>query len=160
MVSLYICVIQFFLFWEESEPCISLLVSFSYPCHIYLTVFAKTCQQLTLRRSLWPGVFLPPPWLGEYPPRKHVTGTSPAATQNIQASPNNSTSTVNNKSLTERRCPCKTAFPAPCFWQMAPCKPPADSPCTGPSTWTRLDGAPLGLGRQLGLLRACSCEYG
>ena len=38
----------------------------------------KTCLQLTLRQSQWPGVFWPPPWLGENPPRNHVTGTSPA----------------------------------------------------------------------------------
>ena len=28
-------------------------------------------------------------------------------------------------SLTEGRCPCPS--PAPCFWELAPCKPPADS---------------------------------
>ena len=80
-------------------------------------------------------------------------------------------------SLAEGRCPCKTPSPARCFWQLVPCKPPADSPCTGPSTWIRLDGflppppPPLGLESPArpgfglrpnpgGNLRACSCEYG
>ena len=42
---------------------------YSIECNIYLTVFQKTCLQLTLRQSQW---------LGEYPLCKHVTGTSPA----------------------------------------------------------------------------------
>ena len=46
--------------------------------NIFLTVFAKTCLEITLRMSHWPGEIWPPPWLGENPPRKHVTGTSPA----------------------------------------------------------------------------------
>ena len=69
---------------------------------IYLTVFAKTCLQLTLRQSQWPGVFWPPPWLGQYPPPHASTWQGrlqqgAMSTQNIQASPTNSTNTVNNK---------------------------------------------------------------
>ena len=44
--------------------------------NIYLTVFPKRCLQLTLSMSHWPGEIWPPPWLEEYPRRKHVTGTS------------------------------------------------------------------------------------
>ena len=152
-------------------------------CIWYLTVFAKTCPQLTLRQSQWPGVFWPPPWLGQYPPpRQHVTGTSPAG-GHVNTEHSSKPKQLNKHSqwqnylalkltrLTKGRCAYKTPFPAPCFWQLAPCKPPADSPCTGPSTWTRLDGAPLGLESParpgFGLcpnpgenLRACSCEYG
>ena len=47
-------------------------------CRQNVTVFPKTCPQMTLGQSQWPGEISPLPWLGEYAPSKHMTGTSPA----------------------------------------------------------------------------------
>ena len=75
-------------------------------------------------------------------------------------------------SLTKWRCLYKTPSPPPCFWQLAPSKPPTDSPLTGPFTWPSLDGGPppwvysSQLGLDSGCTRtpaktwqACFCEY-
>ena len=95
----------------------------------------------------------PPPWLGQYPPREHVIGTSPPG-GHVNTEHSSKRKQLNKHSqwqnylalkltsLTRGRCAHKTPSPALGFWQLAPCKPPAHSPWTGPSTWAGLDGAP------------------
>ena len=155
---------------------------FYFKYDIYLTVFAKTWQQLTLRQSQWPGVFWPPPWLGQYPPpRQHVTGTSPAG-GHVNTEHSSKPKQLNKHSqwqnylalkLTRltKRCAYKTPSLPPAFDSWPPASHQQIAHGLGHPPESALTELPLGLESLarpgFGLcpnrdenLRACSCEYG